>query len=48
MKKDPRKPPRDTGGPVVKTGPTAGENRSRNKDGRWRQKRDDAGKPRGS
>lgn len=38
--------PRDTGGPVVKTGPTAGQNRSRNKDGTWRKKRSDAGKPR--
>jgi len=28
--------PSQTGGPVVKTGPTAGQNRSRNKDGRWR------------
>jgi len=45
-KKDPSKSPRDTNGPVVKTGPTAGENRSRNKDGRWRAKRSDAGKPR--
>ncbi len=40
------KSPRDTKGPVVKTGPTRGENRSRNKDGRWRAKRDDAGKSR--
>lgn len=38
--------PKDTGGPVVKTGPTAGQNRSRNKDGTWRKKRSDAGKPR--
>lgn len=38
--------PKDTKGPVVKTGPTAGENRSRNSDGTWRKKRDDAGKPR--
>lgn len=37
--------PKDTGGPVVKTGPTAGQNRSRNKDGRWRKKRNDAGQP---
>ena len=35
--------PKDTGGPVVKTGPTAGQNRSKNKDGRWRKKRSDAG-----
>ena len=38
--------PQDTGGPVVKTGPTAGQNRSRNKDGTWRKKRSDAGKSR--
>ena len=38
--------PKDTHGPVVKTGPTAGQNRSRNKNGQWRRKRSDAGKPR--
>ena len=38
--------PRDTHGPVVTTGPTAGQNRSRNKNGRWRKKRSDAGKSR--
>ena len=38
--------PRDTHGPVVKTGPTAGQNRSRNKNGRWRKKRSDAGQSR--
>lgn len=38
--------PKDTHGPVVKTGPTAGQNRSRNKNGQWRKKRSDAGKPR--
>ena len=38
--------PKDTGGPVVKTGPTAGQNRSRNQDGRWRKKRSDAGSSR--
>lgn len=38
--------PRETGGPVVKTGPTAGQNRSRNKNGRWRKKRSDAGQAR--
>ena len=38
--------PRETGGPVVKTGPTAGQNRSRNKNGQWRRKRSDAGKSR--
>ena len=42
-KKDPKKSPKETGGPVVKTGPTAGQNRSRNKDGQWRGKRSDAG-----
>lgn len=34
-KKDYRQSPKDTNGPVVKTGPTAGNNRSRNKDGAW-------------
>jgi len=43
QKKDPSKSPRDTGGPVVKTGPTRGENRSRNEDGQWRKKRSDSG-----
>ena len=38
------KSPKDTGGPVVKTGPTAGKNRSRNKDGESRKKRSDSGK----
>lgn len=38
------KSPKDTGGPVVKTGPTSGQNRSRNKDGSWRKKRSDSGK----
>ena len=38
--------PKDTHGPVVKTGPTAGQNRSRNQNGQWRKKRSDAGKPR--
>lgn len=38
--------PKDTHGPVVKTGPTAGKNRSRNKNGQWRRKRSDAGKSR--
>lgn len=35
--------PNKTHGPIVKTGPTANKNRSRNKDGRWRKKRSDAG-----
>lgn len=38
--------PRDTKGPIVKTGLTAGENRSRNQDGRWHDKRSDAGSKR--
>jgi hypothetical protein len=38
--------PRHTKGPVVKTGPTRGNNRSRTKDGSWRAKRSDAGKSR--
>ncbi len=38
--------PNQTGGPVVKTGPTRGENRSRNKNGQWRAKRSDAGETR--
>lgn len=41
------KSPRDTHGPIVKTGPTAGQNRSRNQDGTWRKKRSDAGSSRG-
>ena len=45
-KKDPKKSPKDTNGPVVKTGPTSGQNRSRNSDGAWRAKRSDAGKSR--
>lgn len=40
--KSAKKPPSETGGPVVKTGPTRGENRSRNQDGTWRKKRSDA------
>ena len=38
--------PSQTHGPLVKTGPTAGQVRSRTKDGRWRKTRSDAGKPR--
>ncbi|MBO5020591.1 MAG: hypothetical protein J6D52_07995 [Clostridia bacterium] len=38
--------PKDTGGPIVKTGPTAGQPRSRNNDGTWHKKRSDSGKPR--
>ncbi|HEX8300524.1 hypothetical protein [Sphingomonas sp.] len=32
--------------PKVKTGPNKGQERSRNDDGRWREKRSDAGAPR--
>lgn len=42
------KSPKDTKGPVVKTGPTKGQNRSRTKEGSWRAKRSDAGKSRPS
>lgn len=35
--------PQETGGPVVKTGPTAKQVRSRNQDGQWRRKRSDGG-----
>ena len=38
--------PSKTHGPIVKTGPTAGQVRSRNKNGRWRKTRSDAGIPR--
>lgn len=38
--------PKDTHGPIVKTGPTAGQNRSRTQSGRWYKKRSDANKPR--
>lgn len=31
--------PKDTKGPVVKSDPTKGQNRSRNADGQWRKKR---------
>ncbi len=44
FKKD--KSPKNNGGPLVKTGPTAGKVRSRTKTGEWRKKRSDAGKPR--
>ena len=46
MKHDPKKSPKETGGPVVKTGPTAGKIRSRRQSGQWRKKRSDAGEPR--
>jgi len=38
--------PKNTGGPVVKTGPTSGQVRSCRKDGRWRRKRSDTGQHR--
>jgi len=38
--------PSKTGGPIVKTGPTAGNVRTRGKNGQWRKKRSDAGKKR--
>ena len=34
---------RSGGGPKVKTGPTRGQVRSRNSNGQWRGKRNDAG-----
>ena len=40
-------PRRETGGPLIQTGPRAGQVRTRTKDGRWRRKRSDAGVPRG-
>ena len=45
-KKDPSKSPRETNGPVVKTGPNAGKNRTRKETGPWRKKRSDAGESR--
>ena len=38
--------PQNNGGPLVKTGPTRGENRSRRKDGKWHKKRSDSGSTR--
>ena len=38
--------PKDTHGPVVKTGPKRRQNRKRNKNGQWRRKRSDTGKTR--
>lgn len=37
---------RKTNGPTIQSGENQGELRSRNKDGSWRKKRSDAGKPR--
>lgn len=34
--------PKNTHGPVVKSGPTAGNVRTRNSNGQWRKKRSDA------
>lgn len=31
--------PRNNGGPLVRSGPTYGQNRSRNNNGQWHQKR---------
>lgn len=39
--------PKETGGPLVKTGRRAGETRARKKDGTWWPKRSDAGVARG-
>ena len=36
--------PKDTHGPVVKTGPTAGQNRSRNKNGQWHKRQSNKGR----
>ncbi len=38
--------PRFNHGPLVKSGPTFGRNRSRNNNGQWRAKRSDVGVPR--
>ena len=40
-----KKSPKHTGGPIVDSGPTKGQNRSRNRDGTWRKKRSDAKSP---
>lgn len=42
------KSPRYNHGPLVKSGPTKGKNRSRDSGGRWRAKRSDAGSTRKS
>jgi len=34
--------PKSNHGPLVKSGPTYGQNRSRNSNGQWRQKRSDS------
>lgn len=38
---------RSKDGPKVKTGPSAGLTRTKNADGQWRSKRNDAGNKRG-
>ena len=38
--------PRFNGGPLVRSGPTFGRVRSRNRNGRWRAKRSDFGRKR--
>jgi hypothetical protein len=38
--------PNKTGGPIVKTGPTAGQVRSQKNNGQWTPKRSDTGKKR--
>jgi len=38
--------PKDTGGPIVKSGPSKGQNRSKNENGQWRKKRSDSGSSR--
>ncbi|CCV65130.1 conserved hypothetical protein [Paracholeplasma brassicae] len=45
-KKDHTKSPSETNGPVVKTGPTSGKNRTRKLTGEWRKKRSDSGQKR--
>lgn len=40
--------PKETKGPIVKSGPTKDQVRSRNADGTWRKKRSDTGIPRTS
>ncbi|GAA3601960.1 hypothetical protein [Secundilactobacillus similis] len=45
-KKKVNRNPHTAGGPVVKSGPTNGDVRSRNSDGSWRKKRSDAGSSR--
>lgn len=45
-KKNPKLSPKLTNGPVVKNGPNGGKNRTKNANGQWRAKRNDAGKPR--